>query len=260
MKLELTTAALCRHLEVHETIASTNDRARQLAAEHAPHGTTVVAHAQTGGRGRRGRQWHSPKGAGLYVSFLIRTELPPADAPALTFMSAVATNDAIRAATGVDTGVKWPNDILASASRKKVAGILVEVSSSSDHIDHAIIGVGVNLHRQQWPEAIAEYATSLEDLGGVPEVSVLLAKLAHTMEAGLQRLANGGPTSIIDAWSTAAIGLGEAVEISDGPNPCSGTFTGVTAQGALIIDTAEGRREVHVGDLHLGGAPRPTDR
>lgn len=256
--LNLDTRALARHIEHHATIGSTNDRAKQLAADGAPHGTVVVADAQTAGRGQRGHKWHSPAGSGLYVSFIVRPQLPARRAPALTLLAAVALREALDQSCGAATGIKWPNDLLAVDSRKKLAGILVELASEGDRIAHAVIGAGINLHDVPRPTAIADYATSVESLTGQrPETAPLLGSFANALESRLLTFETEGPAGILKAWSASAIGLDEVVEVTSGDSRITGRLTGVAIDGALELMTAEGPCTLHTGALHLPGAPHP---
>src|SRR5690606_6342284 len=141
--------------------ASTNDEAARLAAAGATQGTTVVAAAQTAGRGRLGRAWFSPPGAGLYASVVIRD---PRAAPLLTLAAGVAIAEGIRAAAGLPVEIKWPNDLVVDAGlgrRRKLAGILTEGSSGVDGLQFVIVGFGVNLLPAAYPADIADRATSL---------------------------------------------------------------------------------------------------
>ncbi|MEP6917562.1 MAG: biotin--[acetyl-CoA-carboxylase] ligase, partial [Acidobacteriota bacterium] len=149
---------------------STNDVAATLAEHGAPEGTTVVASAQSSGRGRFGRAWFSPPGAGLYVSVVCRNA---AAAPLLTLAGGVAVAEGVRTATGLPVEIKWPNDIVAEggaqARRRKLAGILAEASTGSDGLQYVILGFGINLRSAAYPPAIADRATSIEaELGRSP--------------------------------------------------------------------------------------------
>jgi len=148
--------------EVHwfEEIASTNDRAKELADDDAEHGEVVVAETQTAGRGRRGRAWASPARRNLYFSVVLRPDLPPVRAPELTLVASLAICDALRQA-GVDAGIKWPNDLLASG--KKIAGILTELAAEPDRVDWVVLGVGVNVNsrREDFPDELRDTATSI---------------------------------------------------------------------------------------------------
>ncbi len=142
-----------------ETLDSTNDLAKQLAAQGAPEGAVVVAEAQTGGRGRLGREWNSPPGVGLYVSLVLRPMLPPMELPQITLTTAVAVVRAVRRVAGVAPGIKWPNDLLLDG--KKLGGILTEMETESDRIRHVVVGLGLNVNNPEFPPELAATATSL---------------------------------------------------------------------------------------------------
>ena len=142
-----------------ETLDSTNDLAKELAAQGAPEGTVVVAETQTGGRGRLGREWNSPPGVGLYVSLVLRPMLPPMELPQITLTTAVAVVRAVRRVTGVAPGIKWPNDLLLNG--KKLGGILTEMETESDRIRHVVVGLGLNVNNPAFPPELAATATSL---------------------------------------------------------------------------------------------------
>src|SRR5262245_61758122 len=126
-------------------VASTNDEAAARARAGAPHGTVVVAEEQTRGRGTRGRAWWSPPG-GRYLSAILRCDLPPAAMPPLTLAAGVGVCDAVRA-LGVAAGLKWPNDVVVARAGglRKLAGVLVEAATRSDRVEHAIVGIGLNV-------------------------------------------------------------------------------------------------------------------
>ena len=138
---------------------STNLRIRQLGDEGAPHGTLAVADMQTAGRGRRGRIWESPAGSSIYMSLLLRPDLLPGTAPALTLVMACSVAEGIMDCEDVKVQIKWPNDVIING--KKLVGILTEMSSQVDYIDHVVIGVGINVNMTGFPENIRETATSL---------------------------------------------------------------------------------------------------
>src|SRR5512145_2072069 len=144
----------------YEELGSTNDRAKELADEGAEHGEVVVAEAQTAGRGRRGRSWASPARRNLYFSVVLRPELPPTRAAEITLVASVAICDALRQA-GVEAGIKWPNDLLASG--RKIAGILTELAAEPEQVQWVVLGVGVNVNarREDFPEELRGEATSL---------------------------------------------------------------------------------------------------
>ncbi|MCK6546537.1 biotin--[acetyl-CoA-carboxylase] ligase [Myxococcota bacterium] len=268
----LETTAIARVLELHGTIGSTNDRARKLARAGAAHGTTIVARAQTAGRGQRGRTWHSPEGTGLYVSFIVRPKLPPRQAPTLTLMTGVALHDALLEALGAPTMIKWPNDLLATTPTlrgRKVAGILVEVSADPQTLDHAVIGVGLNVLDTERPPELARYATTVEAIlaangSGATDAATLattgmarlLAVLARELERRLDEASRFGFGPVLDAWARHAAGRDELVELDVDGAKTTGLLRGVAEDGALLLDGPGGTRRIYRGELHIPGAPR----
>src|SRR5437762_3671104 len=155
---------------------STNDVATTLAEHGAPEGTTVIASRQTAGRGRFGRTWFSPEGAGLYVSLVCRN---PRAAPLLTLAGGVAAAEGIRAACALPVLIKWPNDIVMgeARARRKLAGILAEASTGADGLQYVILGIGINLRPAAYPPELADRATSIEtELGRTVDSGLVLAE------------------------------------------------------------------------------------
>ena len=147
-------------MECFDVIGSTNTTAMQMAEEGAPHGTLVVADRQDSGKGRRGRSWVMPAGIAIAMSIVLKPEeLLPGNAPMLTLVSALAVAGAIREQTGLKAAIKWPNDIVIDG--KKVCGILTEMSTQIDYINHIVVGIGINVHNEQFPEELIDRATSL---------------------------------------------------------------------------------------------------
>ena len=255
----LRTRRLARVVEVHPTLPSTNDRALALARAGAEAGLAVVAIQQTEGRGQRGRAWFSPPGAGLYASFLLRPELSPRLTPALTLVAGVAVHAAASVyAPGL--GLRWPNDLVVAAPGphygQKVAGILVEASADHRRIEHAVIGVGLNLTEAAYPSALAPAATALAALGRAPGLSEALAALAAALEAAFDEVASEGLAPAAARWTAAALGLGQTVEVSDERRFYRGRLLGIAEDGALRVDTGDGIATVYRGDVALAGVPK----
>ncbi len=158
----LGTKWLGRTIHHFHLIDSTNSKAYELALNGAEEGEVVIAETQKKGRGRLGRQWFSPLFSNLYLSVILRPEIPPYQASLVTLMAAVATADAIQKFSGLEPLIKWPNDVLLRA--KKVAGLLNEIHSEMDRIHFVILGIGVNLNtdRKMFSKEIREGATSLK--------------------------------------------------------------------------------------------------
>ena len=243
-------------LHWYEEIGSTNDRAKELAEEGAEHGEVVVAEAQSGGRGRRGRQWVSPPGKNLYFSVVLRPDLPPARAPELTLVASLAVCDALRHA-GVDAGIKWPNDLLASG--KKIAGILTELAAEADRVHWVVIGVGVNVNAgpEDLPEELRGEATSVRIERGEPAPRALFAAACLTgLEAWLDRHAEEGFAPIRDAWRARSVTLGREVSVAAHGREVVGTAEDIDEAGALLIRGPGGLERISAGDVtHLRARP-----
>ena len=150
-----------RVIDYKESVPSTQKIAHSLAQEGAVEGTTVVADEQTEGRGRLLRSWHSPKGTGIWMSIILKPQLPPQKAPQFTLIAAVAVVQAIEEVCGLSPEIKWPNDILLNG--RKVTGILTELQAEADKINSIIIGIGMNVNQkaEDFPEELRTIATSL---------------------------------------------------------------------------------------------------
>ena len=256
-----------------ETVGSTNDVADRLAADGAPHGTVVVADAQDRGRGRMGRTWFSPPGAGLYVSVVLRPEVlenPFALRRTVTLASSVsltagvAIAEAVRAATGLPAGIKWPNDLVVE--RRKLCGILAEACSSAGHVlQHVILGYGINVRPAAYPPDIADRATSLETELGRPvdRAEVLaesLACLAEWLpsarapdERRTQEDDEGGDgfARMLARWrELSPSSVGARVEVLQaGGTALAGKTAGLDTDGALLVSVGGEVRRVIAGEV-----------
>ena len=229
----------------HDSLPSTMDEASAHATAGAPRGLVVGADRQTAGRGRRGRVWESPAGAGLYFSYVAR---PPAHAnaalPLLTLAAGVAVREGLQSALGLTTELKWPNDVMIG--RRKLAGILAEGLAIGTAAQAVVIGVGLNLRPAAYPPDIAARATSLEDeLGRAVDRGHVLAEVLAAVSDRLDTLEHR-PGDILQAWRAASpSATGTRVEW-DGR---SGTTAGVDDAGALLVRTALGLDRVIAGEL-----------
>ena len=240
-----------------ETLNSTNDLAKELAAQGAPEGTVVVAEAQTRGRGRLGREWNSPPGVGLYVSLVLRPMLPPMELPQITLTTAVAVVRAVRRVTGLAPGIKWPNDLLLNG--KKLGGILTEMETESDRIRHVVVGLGLNVNNPGFPPELAATATSLTLAAGRSFSRVhLLQAWLEEFEALYGRFLNQGFPEILEEWKSAAVTLGKMVTVRQGPREISGQAMDVAPDGALLLRTASGEMvRVTSGEITPGSGAEP---
>lgn len=249
----LHTRLLGRTLELHDAIDSTNDRAKALAREGAPHGLVVAARAQSAGRGRLGRVWSSPPDAGVYASFVVRPRnLALRDAPLLTLAAGVAVREAALAATGFEGALKWPNDLWVGSGpllHRKIAGILTETAASGTRVDHAVVGIGINVREIERPAELARIATSLEAVTGrAVETGLVLAAIADALEGTLEALAASGPGPVLARWREHALGIGGPVRVGE----VAGTMRGIAEDGALLVELPGGAmKRVYAGDLEV---------
>lgn len=235
-------------VEYHESIGSTNDRARERATE-GDRDVVVVADEQTGGRGRLERSWDSPSG-GIWASTVLAPSLPAAHVPLVTLAAGVAVVDACRA-VGVEATLKWPNDVLvgddADSERggQKLSGILTEMEGEADRVSWLLVGIGLNANIAG--DALPTGATSLqEQVGDVDRRGVL-----QTILESLATLV-ADPETILERWRAYSSTLGRAVRVDTGREQIEGTAVDVQFPGALVVDTESGETIVHAGDCdHL---------
>jgi BirA family biotin operon repressor/biotin-[acetyl-CoA-carboxylase] ligase len=221
----------------HRLTDSTNQRAKELAAAGAPHGTLVTADEQTAGRGRQGRAWTAPPGHALLVSLVVR-ELDDRHA-LLPLAAAVAVCEACEQTASVECRIKWPNDVWVEG--RKVSGILIEGRPQEGW---AVLGIGLNVSTAEFPPELSEIATSLALAGGSsPPRSVVLDALL----AALDRLLTAPPSAILGAWRERDALLGAEVAWDGG----LGRGAGVTDAGALRVETDAGVVELDAGEVHL---------
>ena len=240
-----------------ETLDSTNDRAKELAAQGAPEGTVVVAETQTRGRGRLDREWNSPPGVGLYVSLVLRPMLPPMELPQITLTTAVAVVRAVRRVAGLAPGIKWPNDLLLNG--KKLGGILTEMETESDRIRHVVVGLGLNVNNPGFPPELAATATSLTLAAGRAFSRVhLLQAWLEEFEELYGRFLNQGFPEILEEWKGSAVTLGKMVTVRQGPREISGQALDVAPDGALLLRTNNGEMvRVTSGEITPGSSAEP---
>ena len=231
----------------YEQVTSTNDLAARLAEQGAAEGSVVVAEAQLSGRGRQGRTWSSPEGAGLYVSAVLR---PRSDVVRLvTIAAGVAIAEAIQAATGLDPALKWPNDLFVG--NRKLAGILAEAGSSPTGEQHIVLGFGVNVLPAAFPPDVASRATSLEgELGRPIDRPLLLNACLDRLATRYEDLHHERIRPVLDAWrARAAPTLRRRVEWEAGDARAHGIAESIDDTGALLIRTDDGIVRVISGEV-----------
>jgi BirA family biotin operon repressor/biotin-[acetyl-CoA-carboxylase] ligase len=234
-------------VEVHASIASTNDRALALLDEPGGEGRAVVAEEQTAGRGRRGRDWVSPPGRNLMLSVALRPQIAAADAWQLALAAALAARSAC--ATVAPVGLKWPNDLVADDGAK-LGGLLLETTIDGDRVTSAVIGVGINVNwpRAEMPPDIAAGATSLAELAGAPiDRADLLASLLDGLDAELVAVEAG--SSPVARYREVCATLGTEVGVETAKGRVEGLAVAIDDGGELVIDTAAGRVALTSGEI-----------
>jgi BirA family transcriptional regulator, biotin operon repressor / biotin---[acetyl-CoA-carboxylase] ligase len=229
----------------YDRIGSTNDEARRLAGDGAPHGTVVHADEQTSGRGRLSHRWFSPPG-NLYLSILLRTGQPAGRTAELSFLAALAVADTVEALLPrqIRTMLKWPNDVLVNGA--KIAGILLE------HVDEAtVIGIGLNV--LEAPSNTAYKTTTVVANGGIASVDgardILLGRLGHY----LADWRTGGFAPVRQQWLDRSYPIGAAIRVNAEGQSVAGHFAGMDVDGALLLDTPQGRQRIVAGDILVAG-------
>ncbi|WP_343713557.1 biotin--[acetyl-CoA-carboxylase] ligase [Inquilinus sp.] len=235
-------------LDARDSVGSTNDEARALAAAGAPHGTIVWARRQEAGRGRRGRSWFSREG-NLTCSAILRPQVPFSRAGELTFVVGVAVADAV-ASFGLEPKLKWPNDVQIAGD--KLAGILLEAAVAPDRsVDWIVAGVGLNVaHHPQ----LADYAATSLHAAGAKDATVeaVLQRLAAGLDRHLAEWRAEGFDATRAAWLGRAVGLGARITVRLETETLVGVFEHIDPTGALILRTDTGRHSITAGDVFFG--------
>jgi BirA family biotin operon repressor/biotin-[acetyl-CoA-carboxylase] ligase len=231
---------------------STNDLAAAAAERGEPEGTTIVAGAQSMGRGRLGRTWFSPPGAGLYLSTIVRR----VSMPWITLAGGVAVAEGIRLATALPVEIKWPNDIVFAGGggfrkRRKIAGILAEASSGSQGVDYVILGVGINITATAFPPELADRAGAIEaELGRQVDSGAVLAQVLAALNRVLGEVAAAGAAQLVAKWLALSPSAHDApVEWDSASGRQTGLTAGIAEDGALLARTPEGIRRIISGEV-----------
>ncbi|HEX2945123.1 MAG TPA: biotin--[acetyl-CoA-carboxylase] ligase [Clostridia bacterium] len=258
----LDTAVIGRKVEYYDSVDSTNNLAKIRAAAGCDDGTAIVAGCQTAGRGRLGRGWESPPGKGIYISVVLRPDMAPAETQILTLAAAVAAADAIKASTGIETGIKWPNDLVIEG--RKVCGILLEMSSEADSVNYLVLGIGINFShdRGDFSDELKEKAVSLRmaasNIGLDKEkqfgkLSVIRAIL-YEMDRIYRLILDGGQEQVLERWRKQTVTLGRTVSFKLQGSDYSGTVVDITSDGKLSVECLDGvRRDLYSGEVSVSG-------
>ena len=237
-----------------DTIDSTNTKAQELAEKGYPSGTLVVADKQESGKGRRGRSWVSPSGTGIFMTLMIKPDINPNNASMLTLVAALAVAKAITSVTGEEAMIKWPNDIVVNG--KKVCGILTEMNAQFDYINHIVVGIGINVHNESFPEEISQMASSLMiEAGGkrFHRAQIIAETMSYFEQYYDTFLKTQDLSALVREYDELLVNMNKAVRVLDPKEPFDGKAMGITPKGELIVDTWESRKLVSSGEVSVRG-------
>lgn len=237
-----------------DTIDSTNTKAQELAEKGYQSGTLVVADKQESGKGRRGRSWVSPSGTGIFMTLMIKPDINPNNASMLTLVAALAVAKAITSVTGEEALIKWPNDIVVNG--KKVCGILTEMNAQFDYINHIVVGIGINVHNESFPEEISQMASSLMiEAGGkrFHRAQIIAETISYFEQYYDTFLKTQDLSALVREYDKLLVNRNKSVRVLDPKEPFDGKAMGITSKGELIVDTWESRKLVSSGEVSVRG-------
>lgn len=247
----LQTQKLGQQIQYFQEVNSTNRVAKELAQAGADEGLLVVAEKQDAGRGRLGRTWSSPVG-GIWLSLILRPQLPPFKVQGLTLLTAVAAVEATKMLSDLNVGIKWPNDLLVNG--KKLAGILTEVSAEMEQLHYVVVGLGLNANvsLSQLPTEIEATATSILAETKQPiKRAEWVQTFLQRFEAAYQQVARHGFTQILERWRTYSVTLGQSIVIHSAGENIAGRAVDINEQGALLVKTENGVETFWAGEVSL---------
>jgi len=251
----LKTKIIGKRVYYFEEIDSTQNFAQQIASDNRENGTIIIAEKQTTGRGRLNRKWASPRG-GIWFSLIIHPKFDVSSSTLVPIAGAVALSKSIKSVLGVETTVKWPNDI--TIDRKKVAGMLVDASFQANNIDYLILGVGINfdidvkrLENRLKTSPNFYGVNSLRKKNDKTPPKLLLKEFLLQFEQIITQLNKGEKSKIVKEWTKRAEGIDKKMIINTSNGKISGISHGIDNDGALKLKTSKGMRKIFVGDVIL---------
>lgn len=250
----LQTKYMGRQVFCYDEVTSTNTVAKRLADEGKAEGTLIVSDKQNQGKGRRGRSWDSQKGTGVFMTVILKPQMKPLYAPMLTLVAALAVNDAIADLTGLDAKIKWPNDIVVN--KKKVCGILTELSAEVDYINYIVVGIGINVSTRDFKEELSDKATSiLLESGKSINRAQLIAKIMEYLEEYYEQFLKTHDLSAIkEAYTKVLINKDQVVKIISEEDTYTGIARGITDEGHLLVEKENHELiKVYAGEVSVRG-------
>jgi len=253
IRKNLKTTFIGRNIIFLKSVDSTNAYAKEMGKEGMQE-AVVLAEEQTRGRGRLGRMWHSPKGSGIWMSILLRPDFSPEYASQITQLTGLAVSESIRNIAGIDAFIKWPNDIIIN--QKKVSGILTEMVAEMDKIDYLVIGIGINVNTEYFPEDIIKIATSLKKEAGIKiDRNLLVAEILNRFEKYyMEFLKEKSLGFVIDKLKELSCTIGERIIITKMEEVLEAMAVDLDIYGNLIIRRDDGMEErIASGEVSVRG-------
>ncbi|MEZ7790072.1 biotin--[acetyl-CoA-carboxylase] ligase [Bacillus circulans] len=249
----LNTMYMGRNIHFEDSVGSTQTIAQKLALEGAEEGTLVIAEEQLGGRGRLERKWQSPKYKGIWMSLILKPNIPIMRAPQLTLLTAVAVVQGIQEVTGVQADIKWPNDLLLHG--KKLTGILTEMQADSDRVHSLIIGIGINVNQQleDFEKDLQSSATSIYlETQKSWDRAELIQGIMLQLEKLYQLYLEKGFYPIKLLWESYSVSLGQKVTANTLNGSIAGLAKGITEDGVLLLEDEQGAmHSIYSADILL---------
>lgn len=250
----LNTGFIGRKLHYFGSLPSTNIEARKIAKE-SPEGTIVLSEGQTSGKGRLGRSWVSPKGKGIWMSMILKPNVEAKKVASISLVAAAAVSVALKD-IGIESGIKWPNDILVDG--KKVAGILSEASFQGNNVDYVVVGIGinVNLEEDDFPETLKEKASSLKIIEGqdINKVKLLALVLNHFEKLYQSFMVGGDLSETIEIVREGSVLKDKQVKILGTSSEKTARVQGIDGEGKLVVKYENGSVEnLAYGEVSVRG-------
>ena len=254
IRSRLTTKWAAKNVYYRMETESTNDEAMSLAEDGKEHGSLVVAEHQNAGRGRRGRSWSMNRGESIAMSMILRPKLAPDRASIITLVMAVSVAEVLQKLTDKEVRIKWPNDVLID--KKKVCGILTEMSAVPGKVNHVVIGVGINVNQSEMPEDISRIATSLLiENGNRSGRSDIVVGIMDYFEYYYDMVEAAGDLScLVDIYDGYLINKEAEVRILDPKGEYNAVAQGINDYGELIIQKEDGSFDrISSGEVSVRG-------
>ncbi len=249
----LTTKYIGRNFIHFDEVDSTNVQCRRACSNNPIEGMVVAAEEQTSGRGRLGRSWISPKGTGIWMSIVLKPNISPMVAPRATLIGAAAVYTALKD-MGISVGIKWPNDIVING--KKICGILTEMNAEIERVNYVIMGIGINVNMESFPDELKEKATSLKnELGNEVDRKKLVANILNNFEVFYEEFKNTGDISrVIEICKEGSLLINKEVRVINGNNEVICTVIDIDDEGELIVKHKDGTtKRVISGEVSVRG-------